>query len=87
MEAVAVTILEASRAAKIGRSKLYEEIRDGNLRAVKIGRSTRIKVDDFRQWLESRPTIVADRDTKRPDAKGSRRAAKRNVGKAAEAAE
>lgn len=57
MEPLALTI---SQAAKLGgpcRSALYEDIRAGRLRAVKRGRSTRILLEDFKNYLESLPSI------------------------------
>jgi excisionase family DNA binding protein len=57
MEPLAITI---SQAAKLGgpcRSALYEDIRLGRLRAVKRGRSTRILMEDFKQYLESFPAL------------------------------
>ena len=57
MNQLALPILEAAKAAGMGRSKLFEEIRDGRLRAVKIGRSTRIRVEDLQAWLDSRPAV------------------------------
>ena len=57
MQAIAVTIPDAMLAAQISRSTIYEEIGKGRLRAFKIGRATRIRVEDLRAWLDSRPAI------------------------------
>jgi excisionase family DNA binding protein len=57
MNQLALPITDAAKAAGVGRSKVFEEIRDGRLRAVKIGRSTRIRIEDLRSWLDSRPVI------------------------------
>lgn len=35
----------------IGRTKVYDEIKLGRLRAVKTGSRTLIKVDDAEEWL------------------------------------
>jgi excisionase family DNA binding protein len=57
MDVAAVTIAETAKAANLGHSTIYEEIRRGNLKAFKIGRSTRIRVEDLRLWLDSRPAL------------------------------
>lgn len=41
----------------IGKTKAYEEIREGRLRAVKCGRLT---AEDYVHWLKSLPTIASD---------------------------
>ena len=53
MERLALTIDEAVKAGGPKRSKLYDEIRKGRLRAVKSGRSTRILIADFQSYLAS----------------------------------
>jgi excisionase family DNA binding protein len=58
MHEVALTIPDAAKAANISRSSLYEEIRHQRLRAVKIGRSTRIRIEDLRAWIDSRPPLA-----------------------------
>jgi excisionase family DNA binding protein len=57
MEQLALTIAEAVKAGGPGRAKLYDEIRRGRLRAVKIGRSTRILASDYRKYLNSLPAV------------------------------
>ena len=57
MERLALTIDEAVKAGGPKRSKLYDEIRKGRLRAVKSGRSTRILIADFQSYLASLPVI------------------------------
>jgi len=54
---LAYTIAEACAAARVGRTVLYELIRDGQLPARKYGRRTVILADDLRHWIESLPTI------------------------------
>jgi excisionase family DNA binding protein len=39
------------------RTTVYEEIRAGRLRAVKVGRRTLILVDDAEAWLAALPTL------------------------------
>jgi excisionase family DNA binding protein len=57
MEVLALTIDEAVKAGGPRRAKLYQEIRSGRLRAVKMGRSTRILVSDLREYLGTLPAI------------------------------
>ena len=45
--------------ARIGRTKVYEELAAGGLRALKIGRRTLIKREDAIAWLEAQPTFGA----------------------------
>jgi excisionase family DNA binding protein len=59
MEPFALTISQAAELGRPCRSALYQDIRDGRLRAVKRGRSTRILVDDFRWYLANLPTMRA----------------------------
>lgn len=61
MEQLALTVAEACAAARIGRTTLYEAIKNGDLVAAKYGRKTLIRVDDLRGWLASLPTISATR--------------------------
>jgi excisionase family DNA binding protein len=58
MNKFALTVVEAAEAASISRTKVYSEIRTGRLKAIKIGGSTRVRLDDLRAWLESCPVIV-----------------------------
>jgi excisionase family DNA binding protein len=57
MEQIALTIDEVVEAGGPCRAKIYEEIRDGKLRAVKIGRSTRILRDDLQAYFAALPAI------------------------------
>lgn len=72
MEQLAVTIDEAAKLGGPKRAKLYEEISAGRLRAVKVGRSTRILISDFQAYLTSLPAIqpsgadVAEEEGKAP---------------------
>ena len=60
MEVLALTIDEVVKAGGPCRAKIYEEIRDGKLRAVKIGRSTRILVTDLIAYFDALPTLVSN---------------------------
>jgi hypothetical protein len=41
-----------------GRTKTYEEIKSGRLRAVKCGKRTFVTEDDAEAWLRSLPTVA-----------------------------
>jgi excisionase family DNA binding protein len=50
-----LSVSEASSVAGLGRTKIYEAIGDGSLRARKYGKRTLILRDDLRQFLASLP--------------------------------
>jgi excisionase family DNA binding protein len=50
---LAVTINDAARMSAIGRSKLYEFIKDGRLPIVKVGAKTLVRVDALNALLKS----------------------------------
>ncbi|MER2265195.1 helix-turn-helix domain-containing protein [Methylobacterium oxalidis] len=52
---LALGIVEAARAAGIGRSTVFEEINAGRLKARKAGRRTLILRDDLAAWLAALP--------------------------------
>jgi excisionase family DNA binding protein len=52
---LAYSIPEAMKAASVGRSKLYDAIASGELRARKLGSKNLILHDDLRHWLEGLP--------------------------------
>ncbi len=47
-----LTIEEAARRLSIGRSHIYELMRQGGLRSVRIGRSRRILTSDLDSFVE-----------------------------------
>jgi len=47
---------DATYLTKMGRTTLYGEIAAGNLRAIKIGRSVRIRREDLEAWIERHTT-------------------------------
>jgi excisionase family DNA binding protein len=55
----ALSVVEFGKRYGIGRSKIYEEIKGGRLRAIKNGRRTLIIVDDAEAWLHSQPAVPA----------------------------
>jgi excisionase family DNA binding protein len=50
---------EAAKLAGIGRTKLREEIKDGRLRARRVGKRVIVSADDLRAWLDCLPTVAA----------------------------
>ena len=51
-EPIAVRIKEACRLTGIGRSKLYELIKAGEVETVKVGTATLVKVASLRRLTE-----------------------------------
>ena len=51
----ALSVDKAAAAAGIGRTKIYEAIKLGKLKARKAGRHTVILTDDLKAFLESLP--------------------------------
>lgn len=47
------TVNETARELRIGRNKVYDLIRAGDLPALHIGRAIRVPVSALRAWLES----------------------------------
>ena len=45
-------IPEACDVIGIGRSKLYEILKSGELPAVRLGRSVRIRLSDLQAWVD-----------------------------------
>ena len=59
---IAASADEAADAAGIGRSQVFEEIRQKRLVARKIGRRTIIALDDLKAWIDSLPKAMAEAD-------------------------
>ena len=53
---LALTVEEAAKAAGVGRTTIFLELRRGRLKARKVGRRTVISVVDLHAWLETLPT-------------------------------
>ena len=47
---VLLTVADAARALAIGRTTMYELIRDGSIPVIHIGRSTRVPVEAIRAF-------------------------------------
>src|SRR6185503_3945597 len=54
---LAYSVSAACRVGGVGRTKLYQAIGRGELRAVKSGRRTLILSEDLRAWLQALPPI------------------------------
>lgn len=55
-----LSVSEACRIAGIGRTKIYEAIADGRLKARKFGKRTLILRTDLQAFLASLPVALAD---------------------------
>jgi excisionase family DNA binding protein len=55
---VAYTIAEVCAMASIGRTTVYQSIKEGQLRAIKLGRRTLILAEDLRKWLGEMPSAA-----------------------------
>ena len=54
-QSLSFSIVEAARAASLGRPTIYEALVAGRLRARKVGRRTIILEEDLREFLRSLP--------------------------------
>lgn len=54
---IALRISEVCAASRIGRTKVYEAIKRGELRARKNGKSTLVLQTDLVEWLNSLPSV------------------------------
>jgi excisionase family DNA binding protein len=61
-----VKIEPACRYLDVGRSKIYELIREGKLEAVKIGKSARITTASLKRFVESLPPSAGGSPIKKP---------------------
>ena len=56
----AMSVDEFCRWARIGRTSAYNEIANGRLRALKVGRRTVIPADAARHWLEALKPVTSN---------------------------
>lgn len=54
IEPLAFSIENAVHASGIGRSTLYNEIKAGELKILKVGNRTLIERDELRRWLATK---------------------------------
>ena len=59
-EPMLMTIKDVQEATQLGRTKLYELMRDGTLPYLRIGRSVRVRRDVFEEWLAEQETACHD---------------------------
>jgi excisionase family DNA binding protein len=52
------TLDEVGEILRSGKTKVYEEINDGRLKARKLGRKTVVLGDDLREYIEELPNMV-----------------------------
>jgi excisionase family DNA binding protein len=64
-EPALIKIEPACRYLDVGRSKLYELIREGKLDAVKIGKSARVTTTSLKRFVESLPASPGGSPIKR----------------------
>jgi excisionase family DNA binding protein len=53
MEKILVTVEEASQIMSMGRTRIYELIKNGHLKSIKCGKSRRIVTDSIRAFVEN----------------------------------
>ena len=53
MEPVATSINGAARALSVGRTSIYELIKQGRLETVKLGRRTLVRVESIRRLVDA----------------------------------
>jgi len=58
---LAYSIAEACQLARIGRTTIYAAIKAGDLSARKVGRRTVLLATELTRWLESLPTVSANK--------------------------
>jgi len=46
-----LTVKEVMARAKLGRTKIWAELRSGALASIKLGRSRRIPISDYARWI------------------------------------
>ena len=57
MQKETYTISEFIAAGPVGRTKTYEEAREGRLKIQKIGNKSFITAEERKRWLASLPTL------------------------------
>jgi excisionase family DNA binding protein len=57
MQPIALSIPEAAKFSGIGRTRLWELVSSGKVRAVKHGTRTLVLTDSLRAYVESLPAV------------------------------
>lgn len=57
------SIEEVIKLSGLGRTKIYQEISDGYMRAKKIGARTVIPAEAYTEWVNNLPDYLADKKT------------------------
>lgn len=52
-----LSVAEVCKTTGIGRTSIFNAIRDGKLRAVKLGNRTLIRAEDLKAFLDNLPAI------------------------------
>jgi len=52
MEKLLIKPMEAAKMLSIGKTKMYELIKTGEIPSKRIGSSIRIRVKDLEEWIE-----------------------------------
>jgi hypothetical protein len=60
MDKLGYSVPALAEAADVSRSKLYEEMAAGRLKAKKFGARTIIPADEARRWLDSLPDFTPE---------------------------
>ena len=53
MEPLAVSINDTAKSLGVGRTTVYEMIKDGRLKAFKLGRRTLVRVESIRRLVDA----------------------------------
>jgi excisionase family DNA binding protein len=61
---IALKISEVCAASRIGRTRVYEAIKRGELRARKNGKSTLVLYTDLVEWLDHLPVISPNQQSR-----------------------
>lgn len=56
-ERLALSVKGTANTLNIGQTKVYQEIKEGRLKAVKFGKRTLIPVSSIKEWLNTLPQI------------------------------
>ena len=57
-DSILLTIKDVQEATQLGRTKIYELMRDGDLPYLRIGRSVRIRRDALDLWLSKQEVTL-----------------------------